>query len=128
MLPELVEITLYRETSNGNTQTSTNTNQNINFEDVIVPTDLQSLRNNSTVDLYQNIETDFDKCCICRDTLMNTDIIRKINSCNHIFHMSCIDTWLESNTMCPICRCDLRSNNSENENENENENIDTSPY
>ena len=55
---------------------------------------------------------------------MNTDIIRKINSCNHIFHMSCIDTWLESNTMCPICRCDLRSNTSENENEN----IDTSPY
>ena len=113
ILPELVEITLYRENRDDNTDTSPG-----NMEDVIVPTDLHSLRNNSTVDLYQNIDTEFDKCCICRDTLMNSDIIRKINHCGHVFHMNCLDTWLETNTMCPICRCDIRSNNTETEQNN----------
>ena len=68
----------------------------------------------------------------------NNDIIRKLNNCNHIFHLSCIDQWFSNNTRCPICRDDIRNTNNteesdttndnlngngnENENENENEN------
>ena len=122
VLPELVEITLYSQS------TSDTSPRDLNFTgggedqlvDVPVPTDLHSLRENSTVDLYQNIESDYDTCCICRERLRNTDIIRRFNSCNHIFHMNCIDTWLESHTVCPVCRSDIRDNENDNENENEN--------
>ncbi len=122
VLPELVEITLYSQSSSDTSPrdlnfTGTGEDQLV---DVPVPTDLHSLRENSTVDLYQNIESDYDTCCICRERLRNTDIIRRFNSCNHIFHMNCIDTWLESHTVCPVCRSDIRDNENDNENENEN--------
>tara|TARA_B100000123_G_C25716448_1_gene422381 strand:- start:92 stop:907 length:816 start_codon:yes stop_codon:yes gene_type:complete len=108
VLPELVEITLYSDTAHNNANEG-------EMEDIEVPTDLGTLTNSTTVDLYQNINSSYDKCCICRETLNDTDIIRKINNCDHVFHLNCIDTWLSSNTMCPICRCDLRDQSNSNE-------------
>ena len=116
VLPELVEITLYSDNRRPNLDTGEG-----ELEDVEIPTDLRTLSSATTVDLYQNIESSYDKCCICRETLFNTDIVRKINSCEHVFHMSCLDTWLETNTNCPICRGDLRDSHITNEN-NENTN------
>ena len=122
ILPELVEITLY-----SNNQRVPD-GSDVEMEDVIIPTDLRSLSQNTTVDLYQNMNSVYDKCSICRETLCNNDIIRKINTCEHLFHMNCIDTWLETNTMCPICRNDLRENdttNNDNDNDNDNSDVDT---
>ena len=122
ILPELVEITLY-----SNNQRVPD-GSDVEMEDVIIPTDLRSLSQNTTVDLYQNMNSVYDKCSICRETLCNDSIIRKINTCEHLFHMNCIDTWLETNTMCPICRNDLRENdttNNDNDNDNDNSDVDT---
>jgi len=101
VLPELVEITLYSDGRVINTD---------NLEDVPIPTNLSSLRQNTTVGTYENLRlpnTD-NNCSICRETFANDDIVRRINSCQHVFHMNCLDTWLETHTSCPICRTDVR--------------------
>ncbi|KAJ1563839.1 hypothetical protein HK096_010777, partial [Nowakowskiella sp. JEL0078] len=37
------------------------------------------------------------------------DKVRILDVCNHIFHETCVDTWLtERSTMCPNCRLDTR--------------------
>ena len=102
ILPELVEITLYSDGTPVNTDL---------LQDVEIPTNLSILRNNSTVSSYGNLNTTEDRCCICRENFRDTDIVRKINSCGHVFHINCVDTWLESNTTCPMCRHDIRDSN-----------------
>ncbi|KAK3742740.1 hypothetical protein QZH41_018956 [Actinostola sp. cb2023] len=44
-----------------------------------------------------------DDCAICWDTL---EVARKL-PCNHIFHSSCLRSWLENDTSCPTCRQSL---------------------
>ena len=100
-----MEITLYSDGRVINTD---------NLEDVPIPTNLSSLRNNTTVGTYERLRgfnTD-NTCSICRETFSNDDIVRKINSCQHVFHMNCLDTWLETHTTCPICRLDVREDSS----------------
>ncbi len=56
-----------------------------------------------------NLVSDTDHtCAICQDTLQSTQEGRKLNACGHWFHKSCIDTWLEGNVHCPVCRHDIR--------------------
>lgn len=44
------------------------------------------------------------ECSICLESL-NTSISTK-TKCNHDFHESCIDNWLDIQNKCPICRCE----------------------
>jgi hypothetical protein len=53
-------------------------------------------------------ELETDSCCICREPFTEETVIRKLNRCSHKFHISCIDTWLQSNTTCPLCRSSVR--------------------
>eukprot|EP00756_Hemistasia_phaeocysticola_P018068 Hpha_TRINITY_DN15571_c2_g4::TRINITY_DN15571_c2_g4_i1::g.106246::m.106246 len=41
-------------------------------------------------------------CVICTDPLAGTK--GRLLPCAHVFHVECIDRWLDSNAMCPICR------------------------
>lgn len=45
------------------------------------------------------------QCCICNDDYTIGETI-KILPCNHhhIFHPTCIDSWLQVNASCPLCR------------------------
>jgi len=43
-------------------------------------------------------------CSICRDTISSNSVCRKIKNCNHLFHIVCIDQWLERSVKCPLCR------------------------
>ena len=47
-------------------------------------------------------------CSICQDNFASGQAIRKIVQCGHEYHRGCIDTWLQSNVQCPICRYDVR--------------------
>ena len=45
-------------------------------------------------------------CAICiEDFKEGDDTVR--TGCGHLFHRSCLPTWLETNCICPICRADL---------------------
>lgn len=44
-----------------------------------------------------------DVCAICIDKLRSGEEIRTL-LCNHIFHTECIDPWLYSKPLCPLCK------------------------
>lgn len=76
-------------------------------------------------------ELETDSCCICREPFTEETVIRKLNRCSHKFHISCIDTWLQSNTTCPLCRGSVRpllfditsnSDNGDNRDNSDNDN------
>ena len=46
-------------------------------------------------------------CAVCQDSIVSDDIIRKLNGCNHAFHIDCIDTWFQRSSLCPTCRHDI---------------------
>ncbi|KAL9225389.1 hypothetical protein vseg_001322 [Gypsophila vaccaria] len=46
-----------------------------------------------------------DKICpICLAEYQSKDIIKILPECLHKFHVECIDEWLRSKAMCPMCR------------------------
>jgi len=44
-----------------------------------------------------------DPCSICLEEMKKGDLTRKFH-CNHIFHQSCSDRWLEMKNTCPLCQ------------------------
>jgi E3 ubiquitin-protein ligase ATL10/75/76/77/78 len=54
-------------------------------------------------------------CPICLGEFWEGEKVRILPQCNHGFHVKCIDTWLVSNSTCPLCRqpiMDHRTNSS----------------
>ncbi|CAI9752657.1 unnamed protein product [Fraxinus pennsylvanica] len=43
-------------------------------------------------------------CAVCLCEFSEKDQLRLLPVCSHAFHISCIDTWLLSNSTCPLCR------------------------
>ncbi|RDY02342.1 E3 ubiquitin-protein ligase ATL4, partial [Mucuna pruriens] len=43
-------------------------------------------------------------CAVCLSKFHNHDLLRLLPLCCHAFHAECIDTWLQSNLTCPLCR------------------------
>lgn len=59
--------------------------------------------------LYQNnicdnttCSTSLEQCSICFDNINYQDLFT--TQCGHIFHYSCIHSWVIRNNNCPICR------------------------
>ncbi|KAK8955032.1 RING-H2 finger protein ATL46 [Platanthera zijinensis] len=56
--------------------------------------------------LYREIvgaKEPFD-CAVCLCEFSDDDKLRLLPICGHAFHLHCIDTWLLSNSTCPLCR------------------------
>lgn len=49
-------------------------------------------------------------CSICLNEMKQTDKLRKMRDCEHIFHKDCIDNWLLIKSNCPYCRKDCSKN------------------
>jgi hypothetical protein len=50
-------------------------------------------------------EAEDNKCCsICLSDYKESEVVRVIPDCGHMFHMDCIDEWLHVHATCPICR------------------------
>lgn len=56
----------------------------------------------------KHIKTD-EKCIICFDefTQDSDSNIRMLTNCNHTFHYSCLRSWVDISSSCPICRDDI---------------------
>ena len=46
---------------------------------------------------------DLKKCSICSQKFNIFQSIKGL-SCGHVFHRVCIQSWLRSNSICPLCR------------------------
>jgi hypothetical protein len=76
------------------------------LQPVVVHPTPEQIAANTTVG---NLVSDTDHACaICQDALTSEQQGRKLNACGHWFHQSCIDTWLERDVHCPVCRHDIR--------------------
>uniref|UniRef100_A0A915MA31 RING-type domain-containing protein n=1 Tax=Meloidogyne javanica TaxID=6303 RepID=A0A915MA31_MELJA len=51
-------------------------------------------------------EQERERCTICLCEFETGDELRGLN-CGHLFHMECIDPWLQQNKKCPLCRVDM---------------------
>ena len=47
-----------------------------------------------------------DHCSICLSDIDNKDK-KRVLTCQHIYHTSCIKEWRETNITCPVCRCNI---------------------
>lgn len=64
--------------------------------------DLRSCRNTS---LMNSGEEDDESCSICLVEFDKEDAVSKVSKCEHIYHMECIDRWIDSyHFTCPLCR------------------------
>lgn len=47
------------------------------------------------------------ECAVCLNEFENSDSLRLIPNCSHVFHSACVDAWLVSHSTCPVCRANL---------------------
>ncbi|KGN48327.1 RING-H2 finger protein ATL70 [Cucumis sativus] len=43
-------------------------------------------------------------CSICLADYKNSDVLRLLPDCGHLFHLKCVDPWLRLHPTCPVCR------------------------
>lgn len=71
----------------------------------------QSLIDSLPVFFYEDVsglKEPFD-CAVCLCEFSDRDKLRLLPMCSHAFHINCIDTWLLSNSTCPLCRATISS-------------------
>ncbi|CAI0558765.1 unnamed protein product [Linum tenue] len=60
----------------------------------------------------QGISSCSVECAVCLNEFVEEEKLRKIPHCGHLFHIDCIDVWLQSNANCPLCRTSISSSSS----------------
>ncbi|XP_030451080.1 putative RING-H2 finger protein ATL71 [Syzygium oleosum] len=43
-------------------------------------------------------------CSICLRNYKDSDVLRLLPECHHVFHRKCVDQWLQMHPTCPVCR------------------------
>ncbi|XP_020600344.1 RING-H2 finger protein ATL16-like [Phalaenopsis equestris] len=51
----------------------------------------------------------FYECSVCLNEFREEERIRMLPNCFHVFHIDCIDTWLQTHKNCPICRSEIKT-------------------
>ncbi|XP_019441106.1 PREDICTED: RING-H2 finger protein ATL16-like [Lupinus angustifolius] len=52
-------------------------------------------------------ERNFCECAVCLNEFQEDEKLRIIPNCSHVFHIDCIDVWLQNNANCPLCRTSI---------------------
>jgi hypothetical protein len=73
---------------------------------IVRPTD--AIINQHTTLLQGSTLPASSNCPVCQDSIIGTDVCRRLNQCRHVFHQTCIDQWFQTNVRCPTCRHDIR--------------------
>ncbi|KAK7341730.1 hypothetical protein VNO80_24667 [Phaseolus coccineus] len=59
-------------------------------------------RNEGEQEKVSNVE-----CAICLGEFEEGEWLKHLPHCSHRFHVSCIDTWFQSHSNCPLCRASV---------------------
>ncbi|KFK31717.1 hypothetical protein AALP_AA6G149800 [Arabis alpina] len=54
--------------------------------------------------LGEEEEKGSQECSVCLNEFQEEEKLRIIPNCSHLFHIDCIDIWLQNNANCPLCR------------------------
>lgn len=57
--------------------------------------------------IHCSTSTAASACSICLSDYNDSDFIRVLPDCKHLFHLNCVDPWLRLHPTCPICRMSL---------------------
>jgi len=57
---------------------------------------------------HSNCRRESGECSICICDFKPGDRVRRLPTCEHLFHRSCIDLWLLRRAKCPLCKSDVR--------------------
>jgi len=74
---------------------------------------IKQIYENSPEESYNKDTDKFNQslCAICLLDFKTKDKVRKLHSCQHIFHSKCIDMWINSKAseiiQCPLCNINL---------------------
>jgi hypothetical protein len=63
-----------------------------------------TVKANELMKLGSMQEEENSQCPICLLEYEESDVLRQLPACGHIFHTSCVDPWLEKQPTCPVCR------------------------
>uniref|UniRef100_T1ISV8 RING-type domain-containing protein n=1 Tax=Strigamia maritima TaxID=126957 RepID=T1ISV8_STRMM len=74
---------------------------------------VRHMERNYSMALPEELESNSDDCAICWDKMESA---RKL-PCGHLFHNSCLRSWLEQDTSCPTCRTALSDQHDQETNE-----------
>ncbi|KAK6929798.1 Zinc finger, RING-type [Dillenia turbinata] len=47
------------------------------------------------------------ECAVCLGEFQEEEKLRILPNCSHLFHIDCIDVWLQNNSNCPLCRSSI---------------------
>ena len=81
---------------------------------------LNHMEKNYPLATAEDLQHNSDNCAICWEKM---DTARKL-PCSHLFHNSCLQSWLEQDTSCPTCRLALSVQSSIRLPQNRQPNID----
>ncbi|XP_058077950.1 RING-H2 finger protein ATL16-like [Magnolia sinica] len=56
-----------------------------------------------------NEKNNSHECAVCLSEFQDNERLRLLPNCTHAFHIDCIDTWLQTNANCPLCRSSISS-------------------
>lgn len=63
----------------------------------------------STTSFNYELEIDQITCPITLEPIVANELVIKINRCGHIFKKNALLRWLERDSRCPVCRCELQN-------------------
>ena len=72
---------------------------------------VQLMEANFPMATTEDLDKNSDDCAICWDRM---EVARKL-PCGHLFHNSCLRSWLEQDTSCPTCRTSLKGRGRDHE-------------
>lgn len=59
---------------------------------------------------FEELQNVDGMCSICLVEFEKEDVVSQLSRCGHVFHMHCIESWLDRNQFtCPLCRSFLLS-------------------
>ncbi|KAK4760682.1 hypothetical protein SAY87_005575 [Trapa incisa] len=79
-------------------------------DSALSPGDLRGLRRFKHPRIGASSSRDQNQICpICLDDFRRDQWCRELPGCGHVFHRSCVDTWLIKVASCPVCRARVRT-------------------
>jgi hypothetical protein len=83
------------------------------FNDIPIRPTQQHINDSSRIIRYGDITNPISEACpISLEHFNDNDNIRQIHHCGHIFSQDAFNQWFSINVRCPVCRYDIRNNNS----------------